>query len=105
MAIAGPRRRRAGRCSRCGGDLLLQWNGPWGTGVWMGLCPACDAERPAARALIDWHRDPDRDPEVLPSCSRTGRPPVWHPLPARTRLRSLPHAPGQPEDDQPTRRP
>jgi SAM-dependent methyltransferase len=53
-------------CSRCGGDLLLQWNGPWGTGVWMELCPACDAERPAARALIRWHRDPGRDPKALP---------------------------------------
>ncbi|MEU0111492.1 DUF6300 family protein [Streptomyces sp. NPDC006251] len=53
-------------CSRCGGELLLQWNGPWGTGVWMELCPACDADRPAARAFIRWHRDPDRDPKALP---------------------------------------
>ncbi|WP_143659728.1 DUF6300 family protein [Streptomyces pharetrae] len=53
-------------CSRCGDDLLLRWNGPLGTGVWMELCPACDAERPAASALIRWHRDPDRDPKALP---------------------------------------
>ncbi|WP_326762757.1 DUF6300 family protein [Streptomyces phaeochromogenes] len=52
-------------CSRCGGDVLLDWHGPWGTGVWMELCPACDADRPAARAFIRWHRDPDRDPKVL----------------------------------------
>jgi hypothetical protein len=49
-------------CSRCKGDLLLQWNGLWGTGVWMELCPACDA--PAACAFIQWHRDPD--PKALP---------------------------------------
>ncbi|MFH9065655.1 DUF6300 family protein [Streptomyces coeruleorubidus] len=53
-------------CSRCGGDLLLQWTGPWGTGVWMELCPACDADRPAAGAFIRWHRNPDRDPKALP---------------------------------------
>ncbi|MFI7019965.1 DUF6300 family protein [Streptomyces sp. NPDC050164] len=53
-------------CSRCGGDLLLQWNGPWGTGVWMELCPACDADLPAASAFIRWHRDPDRGPKALP---------------------------------------
>lgn len=53
-------------CSRCGGDLLLQWNGPWGTGAWMELCPTCDARRPAARAFIQWHRDPDRGPKALP---------------------------------------
>ncbi|MFC6849933.1 DUF6300 family protein [Streptomyces caelestis] len=53
-------------CSRCGGDLLLQRNGPWGTGVWMKLCPACDADRPAAGAFIRWHRNPDRDPKALP---------------------------------------
>ncbi|PAZ16513.1 hypothetical protein CLM62_08120 [Streptomyces sp. SA15] len=53
-------------CFRCGGDLLLEWNGPWGTGVWMELCPACDADRPAAGAFIAWHRDPDRDPDRDP---------------------------------------
>ncbi|MET9915096.1 DUF6300 family protein, partial [Streptomyces sp. NPDC006476] len=42
-------------CSRCGGDLLLHWHGPLSTGVWMELCPACDAHRPAARAFIRWH--------------------------------------------------
>ncbi|WAU82496.1 DUF6300 family protein [Streptomyces sp. Qhu-G9] len=52
-------------CSRCGGDLVLHWHGPWGTGVWMELCPACDADRPVARAFIRWHRDPDRDPAIL----------------------------------------
>ncbi|MEU3795924.1 hypothetical protein [Streptomyces fructofermentans] len=31
-------------CSRCGATLLLQWNGPLMTGVW-----------------IDWYGDPDRD--------------------------------------------
>ncbi|MFH8503563.1 DUF6300 family protein [Streptomyces flaveolus] len=36
------------------------------TGVWMELCPACDARRPAARAFIQWYRDPDRDPTALP---------------------------------------
>ncbi|MFJ8082766.1 DUF6300 family protein [Streptomyces sp. NPDC096205] len=32
----------------------------------MQLCPACDARRPAARAFIQWYRDPDRDPTALP---------------------------------------
>ncbi|MEV4790166.1 DUF6300 family protein [Streptomyces tuirus] len=45
-------------CSRCGGDLPLQWNGPWGSGVWMELCPACDAGRPSAGTFI--RRHPDR---------------------------------------------
>ncbi|MFF8883176.1 DUF6300 family protein [Streptomyces flaveolus] len=53
-------------CSRCGTDLLLRWHGPLMTGVWMELCPACDARRPAARAFIQWYRDPDRDPSALP---------------------------------------
>ncbi|MDX2576654.1 DUF6300 family protein [Streptomyces scabiei] len=53
-------------CSRCGGDLLLHWHGPLMTGVWMELCPACDAHRPAARAFIRWYRDADRDPTALP---------------------------------------
>jgi hypothetical protein len=53
-------------CSRCSGELLLYWHGPLATGVWMELCPACDAHRPAARAFIRWHRDPDRDPTALP---------------------------------------
>ncbi|MER6274406.1 DUF6300 family protein [Streptomyces sp900105755] len=53
-------------CSRCGSDLLLHWHGPLGTGVWMELCPVCDAYRPAARAFIRWHRDADRDPTALP---------------------------------------
>ncbi|MGX1887123.1 DUF6300 family protein [Streptomyces sp. NPDC055287] len=53
-------------CSRCGGELLLYWHGPLMTGVWMELCPACDARRPAARAFIQWHWDPDRDPKALP---------------------------------------
>ncbi|MET7830728.1 DUF6300 family protein [Streptomyces sp. NPDC005386] len=54
-------------CSRCGGELVLRWSGPLVTGVRMELCPACDAHRPAARAFIQWHRDPDRDLDVLPS--------------------------------------
>ncbi|MEW2290227.1 DUF6300 family protein [Streptomyces sp. NPDC047841] len=53
-------------CSRCGTELLLHWHGPPMTDVWMELCPACDAHRPAARAFIQWHRDPDRDPKALP---------------------------------------
>jgi hypothetical protein len=36
------------------------------TGVWMELCPACDAHRPAARAFIRWYRDADRAPKALP---------------------------------------
>ncbi|MFC9681362.1 DUF6300 family protein [Streptomyces sp. NPDC056948] len=61
-------------CSRCGGDLVLQWNGPWGSGVWMELCPACDADRPAARAFIPWHRDRDRDRDRDPDCDRDRDP-------------------------------
>ncbi|MEU7649208.1 DUF6300 family protein [Streptomyces huasconensis] len=53
-------------CSRCHGELLLHWHGPLMTGVWMELCPACDAHRPAARAFIHWYRDADRDPRALP---------------------------------------
>ncbi|MFD8421819.1 DUF6300 family protein [Streptomyces sp. NPDC059466] len=53
-------------CSRCGSTLQLQWNGPLMTGVWMELCAACDAYRPAARAFIHWYRDLDRDPKALP---------------------------------------
>ncbi|WP_405778843.1 DUF6300 family protein [Streptomyces sp. NBC_01378] len=51
-------------CSRGAGDLLLHWHGPLMTGVWMELCPACDAHRPAARAFIQWYRDMDRDPKA-----------------------------------------
>ncbi|MCX4657418.1 DUF6300 family protein [Streptomyces microflavus] len=43
-------------CSRCGALLLLDWHGPLMTGVWMELCPACDADRPAARAAAERHR-------------------------------------------------
>ncbi|MFZ4302743.1 DUF6300 family protein [Streptomyces cinereoruber] len=54
-------------CSRCGGKLLLHWHGPLSTGlILLELCPACDAHHPAARALIHWHRDTDRDPQALP---------------------------------------
>ncbi|MFE5753482.1 DUF6300 family protein [Streptomyces massasporeus] len=53
-------------CSRCGGDLLLHWHGLLVTGVWMELRPACDAYRPAARALIRGYRDTDLDPKALP---------------------------------------
>jgi hypothetical protein len=53
-------------CSRCSGDLLLHWHGPLTTGEWMELCPACDADRPAARAFIRWYRDPDRTSDKLP---------------------------------------
>ncbi|GGK31532.1 hypothetical protein GCM10011583_74230 [Streptomyces camponoticapitis] len=53
-------------CSRCGGDLLLRWHGASMTGVWMELCPACDARRPAGRAFIQWYRDQDREPKALP---------------------------------------
>ncbi|MFH9969606.1 DUF6300 family protein [Streptomyces mirabilis] len=47
-------------CSRCAQELLLHWNGPTMTGVWLELCQACDADRPAASALIHWIRDPGR---------------------------------------------
>ncbi|WP_405503233.1 DUF6300 family protein [Streptomyces niveus] len=57
--------RSAYQCSRCGTGLLLRWRGPLMTGVWMELCPACDAHRPAAR-FIHWYRDPYRDPKALP---------------------------------------
>ncbi|MFB7032200.1 MULTISPECIES: DUF6300 family protein [unclassified Streptomyces] len=54
-------------CSRCGGELLLHWPGPLITSLMLlELCPACDARRPAARVLIQWHRDTDRDPKALP---------------------------------------
>lgn len=53
-------------CSRCGTTLLLQWNGPLMTGVWMELCTVCDAHRPAARAFIDWYGNPDRDLTAVP---------------------------------------
>ncbi|MFH8492464.1 DUF6300 family protein [Streptomyces longisporoflavus] len=45
-------------CSRCGTDLLPHGHGPLMTGVWMELCPVCDAHKPAARAFISWHRAP-----------------------------------------------
>lgn len=54
---------RPGGTSR---SRALHWNGPLMTGVWMELCPACAARRPAASAFIRWHRDPDRDPNALP---------------------------------------
>jgi hypothetical protein len=53
-------------CSRCGGDLLLHWHGPFMIGVWMEFCPACDAHCPAASAFIRWYRDADRDSKALP---------------------------------------
>ncbi|MGX1887386.1 DUF6300 family protein [Streptomyces sp. NPDC055287] len=53
-------------CSRCLGDLLLHWHGPLITGEWMELCPACDADRPAARAFIRWYLAPQRTAEKLP---------------------------------------
>lgn len=53
-------------CFRCGGDFLLYWHGPLGTRVWMELCPACDAGRPAVRAFVRWYRDTDRYPQALP---------------------------------------
>ncbi|MFI1076259.1 DUF6300 family protein [Streptomyces puniciscabiei] len=52
-------------CSRCGTELLLHWHGALMTGVWMELCPACDAHRPAARAFIQWHRDPKALPKLF----------------------------------------
>ncbi|MFJ8955336.1 DUF6300 family protein [Streptomyces sp. NPDC102381] len=53
-------------CSRCGTELLLHWHGPLMTGVRMELCPACDSDRPAAHAFIQWYRNPGRDPKELP---------------------------------------
>ncbi|MGW0294729.1 DUF6300 family protein [Streptomyces tuirus] len=66
-------------CSRCGGDRLLQWNGPWGSSVWMELCPACDAERPSAgtSTVLSLTRRGCR------GCSRTGRPGPCPPTVAR----------------------
>ncbi|MGX1887644.1 DUF6300 family protein [Streptomyces sp. NPDC055287] len=52
--------------SRCSGDLLLHWHGPLITGEWMELCPACDADRPAARAFIRWYLALQRTAEKLP---------------------------------------
>ncbi|MFC8201639.1 DUF6300 family protein [Streptomyces sp. NPDC057298] len=54
------RSRPGGRVRAAGATFC--WHGPWGSGVWMELCPACDADRPVARAFIRWYRDPDRDP-------------------------------------------
>ncbi|MEU9671618.1 DUF6300 family protein [Streptomyces bobili] len=39
-------------CSRCGTDLLLHGHGPLMTGVWMELCPACDARRSRAHPVV-----------------------------------------------------
>ncbi|MET9459974.1 DUF6300 family protein [Streptomyces canus] len=85
-------------CSRCGGELLLHWNGPLMTRVWMELCAACDAHRPAARSFIRWYRDADRDPKALPQlfedwetetmCTPTAGP---EHLSSRLRKARLPH--------------
>ncbi|MFI8233857.1 DUF6300 family protein [Streptomyces sp. NPDC085900] len=48
--------RRERACSDCGGQLLLHWYGPLGTGVWLALCADCEAHRPAAHAFIRWRR-------------------------------------------------
>ncbi|MGW6263279.1 DUF6300 family protein [Streptomyces sp. NPDC055085] len=48
------------------------------TGVWMDLCPACDAHRPAARVLICWYREPDRDPKALPQLLENWEPETMH---------------------------
>ncbi|MFD9444191.1 DUF6300 family protein [Streptomyces sp. NPDC060006] len=82
-------------CSRCGGDLMLHWHDPWGTGVWMELCPACDADRPAARAFIDWRLNPDRDTTILPKLFEDGERPCTPragtrlPKPQRSRPRQI----------------
>ncbi|MFH8470639.1 DUF6300 family protein [Streptomyces sp. NPDC017991] len=52
-------------CSRCRGGLTLHWRGPWVSGVIIELCPACDAHKPAARAFLDWHRDPRILPQFV----------------------------------------
>ncbi|MER7982590.1 DUF6300 family protein [Streptomyces sp. NPDC095817] len=85
---------------------MLHWYGPFMTGVWMELCPACDAHRPAARAFIHWFRNPDRDPKALPTLfedwetetmhahgwSRT--PQTGTPDPAPAHLSLVPHSEG-----------
>ncbi|MFJ8802842.1 DUF6300 family protein [Streptomyces sp. NPDC102487] len=48
------------------------------TGVWMDLCPACDAHNPAARAFIHWYRDPDRGPKALPQLLENWEPETMH---------------------------
>ncbi|MFF8676179.1 DUF6300 family protein [Streptomyces sp. NPDC015242] len=64
------------------------------TGVWMELCPACDAHRPAARAFIQWHRDPDRAPKALPKLFEDWETGTMH-AHGWTRARSLNHHPAQ----------
>ncbi|MFR0367583.1 DUF6300 family protein [Streptomyces sp. MCC20] len=64
--VGTPEKTEPTPCSRCAQDLLLYWNGPAMTGVWLELCPICDASRPAATALIAWIRDSDRRPADLP---------------------------------------
>ncbi|MHB9856702.1 DUF6300 family protein [Streptomyces sp. YIM S03343] len=44
------------------------------------MCPACDADRPAAGAFVRWYQDAGRDPKPL-ACSRTGRRRPWPALP------------------------
>lgn len=61
-------------CSRCGTTLLLQWNGPLVTGVWMELCATCDAHRPAARRSSTGTRIQTAISRQCPACSRPGRP-------------------------------
>ncbi|MFJ6837336.1 DUF6300 family protein [Streptomyces sp. NPDC091209] len=82
-------------CSRCGSTLLLQRNGPLMTGVWMELCAACDAHRPAARAFIHWYRDPDRDPKALPRIFEDWETETMH-AHGRTRSPQAEASPGPP---------
>ncbi|MGI5461092.1 DUF6300 family protein [Streptomyces sp. CA-249302] len=99
---AAARRRSRPPCSRCAAELLLYWNGPATTGVWLELCPVCDANRPAGTALIAWIRDSDRRPADLPQLfddweSKTMQALGWSVVPAAGTPAELPsyeeHAP------------
>ncbi|MFI9772461.1 DUF6300 family protein [Streptomyces sp. NPDC052415] len=77
-------------------------NGPAMTGGWLELCPVCDADRPAATALIGWIRDSDRCPADLPQLfddweSETMQALGWSFVPAAGASADLPsyegHAP------------
>lgn len=52
---------RLPQCSRCRGDLLtsivMPQNDEHGRPIHLELCPACDADRPAAGALIRYFED------------------------------------------------
>ncbi|TKA06364.1 DUF6300 family protein [Actinacidiphila oryziradicis] len=82
-------------CSRCGMGLVLGWHGPLFSGVWMELCPVCDADGLAARALARWIRNPERDVRQLPQLFEDWETEVMQ---AKGWVRSLPESapPGLP---------